>query len=85
MHKGTSDIDVSEKQRLKQIMEKAWYGIVMLTCGSCGHVDEVQKFSESVINGPLPHDIYQCPACGTAIKRIIKGGRITHKVIPSIM
>ena len=59
-------------------------GDIAMRCGSCGHYDKMINFCKTEINGDLPHDIYQCPKCQTAIKRYYQSG-ITYKKIVTIM
>ncbi len=39
-----------------------------LTCGFCGHLAPLDQFCETA-TGPLPRNVYQCPACRRAIER----------------
>jgi len=39
------------------------------TCGSCGHIDKLEKFAETPLGEPLPVDVFQCPECFAAVRR----------------
>lgn len=59
-------------------------GTVMIKCGNCGHVDDIELFTTAPMAGGFPNDIYQCPVCSTAIKRICANGKLQTKKIPTI-
>lgn len=42
-----------------------------LTCGFCGHSDDLDAFCSAPITGELPRGVYQCPKCRRAVKRVI--------------
>lgn len=75
---------MEEDKEDPRVEEMAVNGIVMIKCGNCGHVNDSELFTIAHINGSLPNDIYQCPSCGTAIRRVCKNGKISHKQIPAI-
>ena len=50
-----------------------------MSCGKCGHFDDLARFTATVVFGVLPRSQFQCPKCGWAIER--KAGRPT--VYPS--
>lgn len=41
-----------------------------MTCRTCGHVDTFEAFTETPIAGPTPRDVFQCPACREAVRRV---------------
>lgn len=43
-------------------------GFITLSC-RCGHVDDLDNFCKTPINGDLPNGCFQCPACGYAWRR----------------
>lgn len=67
-----------------EVMKICESGAIAMKCGSCGHYDDMFNFSKTEINGDLPHDIFQCPKCKTAIKRYYNNG-VKHKKIITIM
>ncbi|RZI40387.1 hypothetical protein EGT07_23885 [Herbaspirillum sp. HC18] len=42
-----------------------------ITC-KCGHTDDFDKFTSTPINGSLPKNQYQCPACNQAWRIVPK-------------
>jgi hypothetical protein len=46
---------------------------MMMTCGGCGHQDDIDEFCRTPISGELPRHVYQCPRCGLAIERRVSG------------
>lgn len=41
-----------------------------MTCGQCGHFDDISRFTATVVSGELPRNHFQCPAgCGWAVVR----------------
>lgn len=44
--------------------------MIRLTCGHCGHQDELDCFCRTPIGGELPKGQYQCPACNIAWRRV---------------
>ena len=46
-------------------------GFVNVTCGSCGHVADLDEFCCTPIFGELPKGEHQCPACGVAFRRVM--------------
>jgi hypothetical protein len=52
---------------------------VGVSCGACGHFDDMARFTATAVFGELPRDQFQCPACGWAVER--KHGKPT--VYPS--
>lgn len=53
------------RQRLRTM---AASGIGM-SCGACGHFDDIARFMETAVFGELPRNQFQCPACGLAVER----------------
>lgn len=51
--------------------ERAEGVMVTMTCGGCGHQDDLDEFCRTPISGELPRGVYQCPACRLAFQRII--------------
>lgn len=41
----------------------------LMTCGQCGHEADLSTFCTTPISGELPKGVYQCPACGLAIRK----------------
>lgn len=52
---------------------------VGLSCGACGHFDDMARFTATSVFGELPRNQFQCPACGWSVER--KHGKPT--VYPS--
>lgn len=40
-----------------------------IQCGSCGAASPVDDWTQTAINGPLEHGVYQCPKCALAFRR----------------
>ena len=40
-----------------------------MTCGNCGHVDDLESFCTTPITGDLPRNEYQCPKCRHAFRK----------------
>lgn len=40
-----------------------------ITCGSCGHETDADRFCRTPMFGQLPKNTYQCPKCKTAFER----------------
>ena len=75
---------IEEDKEDPRVEEMAGSGIFMIKCGKCGHVNDIELFTIAPMSGSLPNDTYQCPACGTAIRRVCKNGTISHIQIPEI-
>lgn len=46
---------------------------MLMTCGKCGHKADIDEFCSTPVYGELPKGVFQCPACGIAIRRRISG------------
>jgi transposase len=46
---------------------------MLMSCGKCGHIDDIDAFCSTPIYGELTRGTYQCPACGIAIQLRISG------------
>ena len=44
-------------------------GGVNMTCGFCGHADDLDAFCSTTISGQLPRNRYQCQACRRAVEK----------------
>jgi hypothetical protein len=42
---------------------------VGMSCGRCGHFDDMARFTATAVFGELPRNQFQCPACGWAAER----------------
>jgi hypothetical protein len=42
---------------------------VGMSCGRCGHFDDMARFTATAVFGELPRNQFQCPACGWAVER----------------
>jgi hypothetical protein len=42
---------------------------ILITCGSCGHQDDIDRFCSTPVFGKLPNGVYQCPKCHRAIEK----------------
>ena len=42
---------------------------VGMSCGACGHFDDMARFTATAVFGELPRNQFQCPACGWAVER----------------
>ena len=40
-----------------------------MSCGACGHFDDMARFTATAVFGELPRNQFQCPACGWAVER----------------
>jgi len=40
-----------------------------MTCGKCRHEADIDEFCRTPVSGELPSGVYQCPACGVAVRR----------------
>lgn len=63
------------QQALKQLSIISASGIGM-TCGSCGHFDDMSRFISTPVWGDLPPNQFQCPKCHEAIERRNRDGWI---------
>lgn len=52
----------------KESKKMSWCHI---TCGSCGHSDDLDAFCRTPIWGDLPPNVYQCPCCHRAVEKTI--------------
>jgi hypothetical protein len=46
---------------------------MLITCGSCGQSADIDAFTRTPVGGELPKNTFQCPACGCAFERRVKG------------
>ena len=42
--------------------------MIEITCGTCGQSSPADDWSRTPINGDLPRDQFQCPACNRAFR-----------------
>lgn len=63
---------MAEARRKLAKIEESGIG---LSCGRCGHFDDISRFTRTPVFGELPRNNYQCPACGWAVER--KHGKAT--------
>ncbi len=47
-----------------------------MTCGQCGHFDDISRFTATVVSGELPRNHFQCPVCGWAVERRQERGKV---------
>jgi len=59
-------VAMAEARRQLQTMAASGMG---MSCGQCGHFDDIGRFTATAIFGELPRNQFQCPACGWAIER----------------
>jgi hypothetical protein len=43
-----------------------------VTCGFCGHADTLEAFITTPLAGPTRRDVFQCPKCRGAVRRVLK-------------
>ena len=53
------------RRRLGKMAESG----VGMSCGGCGHFDDLARFTTTTVFGELPRNQFQCPACGWAVER----------------
>lgn len=44
-------------------------GGITMSCGFCGRRASLDEFCETSISGPLPRNVFQCPACRRAVRK----------------
>lgn len=69
-------VKMEEARRCLAKMAESGMGI---TCGVCGHFNDMARFTTTAVFGELPRNQFKCPACGWAVER--KHGKPT--VYPS--
>jgi len=60
----------------RRVLDICAMGDIAMSCGKCGHVDNLMAFGRSPLGMDLPRGTYQCPACRRAIERRSKGCQI---------
>jgi hypothetical protein len=61
---GVDRIGVARRQ-LRAIGESG----IGMSCGGCGHFDDLGRFTSTAVFGELPQNEFQCPRCGWAVER----------------
>lgn len=60
------EAEMAEARRCLAKMAESGMG---MTCGRCGHFDDMARFTATAVFGELPRNQFQCPACGWAVER----------------
>jgi hypothetical protein len=58
-------VQMAEARRRLQAMAVSGVG---MSCGLCGHFDDMARFTATPVFGALPLRQYQCPECGWAVE-----------------
>ena len=56
-----------------------------MTCGACGHFDDISRFVATPVYGELPVNQFQCPACKHAFQRQSRQGWIELQPVGAML
>jgi hypothetical protein len=56
-----------------------------MTCGACGHFDDLSRFVSTPVYGDLPVNQFQCPACKHAFRRQSRQGWIELQPVGAML
>lgn len=81
MARGTPEARAAEQAKMgaaREWLRKMGASGIGMTCGACGHFDDLAQFTRTAVFGDLPRGHFQCPACGWSVERT-QGQPMVHR------